>query len=176
MTPQRIAAALKRVETVLKRRPEIGLHDDAPAAARWEGGTRVVSSHASGACIATDMPEELGGAGNEVTPGWLFRAGTASCLATSIAMAAAAEAIEITALEVVASSRSDVRGVLGMADARGVAVSAGPASVELRVRIAARNQRPEVLRALVERSQRCSPIPVAVEQATPVNLHIEVES
>ena len=32
MTTQQIAAALRRVEAVLERRPETGLHDDAPAA------------------------------------------------------------------------------------------------------------------------------------------------
>ena len=48
MTTQDIAAALQRAEAVLRRRPEVGLHDDAPATARWEGGTRVVASHANG--------------------------------------------------------------------------------------------------------------------------------
>ncbi|MEJ7688909.1 MAG: hypothetical protein WKG52_19115, partial [Variovorax sp.] len=88
MTMQDIAAALQRVEAVLQRRPETGLHDDAPAAARWERGTRVVTHHASGAQMATDMPGELGGSGDQVTPGWLFRAGLASCAATSIVVSA----------------------------------------------------------------------------------------
>ena len=90
MASQDIAAAMQRVESVLRRRPEVGLHDDAPATARWQSGTRVVSSHANGTQIVTDMPTELGGSGDQVTPGWLLRAGLASCLATRIAMAAAA--------------------------------------------------------------------------------------
>jgi uncharacterized OsmC-like protein len=60
------------------------------------------------------MPSEVGGSGDQVTPGWLFRAGLASCAATRIAMAAAAEGIELATLEVRASSRSDTRGLLGM--------------------------------------------------------------
>jgi len=63
-----------------------GLLPDRPATARWERGTRVVASHANGAQMATDMPNELGGTGDGVTPGWLFRAGLASCAATSIAL------------------------------------------------------------------------------------------
>ena len=95
MAAQDIAAALQRVEAVLRRRPEPGLHDDAPATARWQGGTRVVTQPCQRHAVPTDMPGELGGTGDHVTPGWLFRAGLASCAATRIAMAAAAERIEL---------------------------------------------------------------------------------
>ena len=72
------------------------MHDDAPATARWQGGTpRRHVSHADGTQVPTDMPAELGGSGDQVTPGWLFRAGLASCAATSIVLAAAAEGIEL---------------------------------------------------------------------------------
>src|SRR6187401_1206577 len=94
MPMQDVAAAMERVKTVLERRPEMGLHDDAPATARWEGGTRIVASHSNGKQMATDMPAELGGSGDQVTPGWLFRAGLASCAATTIAMAAARHGID----------------------------------------------------------------------------------
>ncbi|HUE09319.1 MAG TPA: hypothetical protein VMQ54_00200, partial [Steroidobacteraceae bacterium] len=110
MASQEIAAAMQRVESILTRRPEVGLHDDEPATARWQGGARVASSHANGTLLLTDMPTELGGTGDQVTPGWLFRAGLASCLATRIAMGAAAAGFELTLLEVLAGSRSDARG------------------------------------------------------------------
>lgn len=176
MTTQEIAAALQRVETVLRRRPEMGLHDDAPATARWERGTRVVASHANGTQVSTDMPGELGGRGDQVTPGWLFRAGLASCAATSIAMTAAAQGIELTTLEVRASSRSDMRGLLGMVDAEGEPVHAGPCDVQLLVRISAHGIVPARLRALVEDGYRCSPIPNAVVNAVPVDLRIDVDA
>jgi hypothetical protein len=121
-----LATALQRVHAVLQRRPDSGLHDDAPATARWSGGTRVVASHANGAQVATDMPAELGGTGDQVTPGWLFRAGFASCAATSIVMAAAREGITLQTLELKASSRSDARGLLGMADANGQPLDSMP--------------------------------------------------
>ena len=75
MTIEDIAAAVHRVESVLKRRPATGIHDDAPATAQWQTGLRVVARHANGTQMVTDMPAELGGSGDKVTPGWLFRAG-----------------------------------------------------------------------------------------------------
>lgn len=174
MTTQDIAAALQRVESVMRRRPDLGLHDDAPATARWEQGTRVVATHANGTQMATDMPGELGGTGDKVTPGWMFRAGLASCAATSIALSAAAQGIELTTLEVRASSRSDVRGMLGMVDADGTPVGAGPSDMQLHVRITATGIEPARLRALVNDAYRCSPIPTAVLTALPVDLRIDV--
>lgn len=173
MAQQDIAAALHRVRSVFQRRPEAGLHDDAPATARWVQGTRVVARHDNGAEMATDMPAELGGRGDEVTPGWLFRAGLASCAATSIVLSAATEGLTLTALEVKATSRSDARGLLGMADAGGVPIYAGPGEMTLHVTIAADGVAPERLRALVEAALSQSPIPNAVDHATPLALHIE---
>jgi len=163
MGAQEIAAAMQRVESVLKRRPEVGLHEDAPATARWERGARVVSSHANGAQLVTDMPTELGGGGDQVTPGWLFRAGLASCLATRIAMGAAAAGMELAQLEVSVSSRSDARGLFGIADMSGEPVGAGPRDLRLLVRISVPGAAPDHVRHLVEHCNRCSPeLPVAL--------------
>jgi organic hydroperoxide reductase OsmC/OhrA len=177
MSAQEVAAALQRAEAILQRRPGAGVHPEAPATARWEGGTRIVASHANGSRMATDMPTELGGAGNDVdvTPGWLFRAGFASCAATCIAMGAAARGIELESLEVTASSRSDLRGLLGMTDADGTPVYAGPRDVELVVRVRAPGVDPDRLRELIEERYRCSPISSAVSSAMPVDLRIVVE-
>jgi len=171
---QDIAAAMQRVESVLRRRPQAGLHDDAPATARWQGGTRIAASHADGTQVLTDMPGEIGGSGDQVTPGWLFRAGLASCAATRIAMGAAAAGFELTMLEVHASSRSDTRGLLGMADEAGAPFCAGPTDMQLHIRIAATSASPAQLRALVEDSQRCAPISAAVQLPVPVAVHIDV--
>ena len=177
MTMHDIASAMQRTEAALRRRPQLGLHDNEPATARWTEGLRMVTSHANGASVPTDMPSELGGSGDQVSPSWLFRAGLASCAATSIAMAAAAQEIELTALEVKVISRSDVRGLLGMTDANGEAVFAGPCDVQLHVRIAARDASRESLRSLVEDSQRCSPIPAVARHAVPVavSVHFDIE-
>jgi uncharacterized OsmC-like protein len=174
MTLQNLADAIQRAEKVLRRRPEMGLHNDAVATALWQSGTRVVSTHANGFQVSTDMPSEIGGTGDRVTPGWLFRAGLASCAATSIAMAAAAQGIELKTLEVHASSRSDTRGLLGMTDAEGALVYAGPSDLRLVVRISAEGVSQVRLQALVEEGCRCSPIPNAVQNSVPIVLRIEI--
>ncbi len=176
MAAKDIAAAMQRVESVLKRRPAAGIHDDAPATARWQTGMRIVASHANGTQMSTDMPTELGGSGEQVTPGWLFRAGLASCCATRIAMGAAAEGIELAKLEVLASSRSDTRGLFGMADVSGEPVGAGPRDVQLVVRISALGVSAQRLRTLVEDCNRCSPISAALRDAVPLALQIDVGS
>ena len=176
MAAQDVGAAWHRVEAVLRRRPETGLHDDAPATARWESGTRVVTRHANGTQVPTDMPSELGGSGDQVTPGWLMRAGFAACTATCIAMAAAAQGIGLTALEVLASSRSDTRGLFGMAGTDGEPVPAGPHDVQMLVRISAHGVSAARLQALVEESYRCSPVARALQDTVPVSLRIEVDA
>src|ERR1700754_874215 len=176
MSAQYVADAMQRVEVVLRRRPDMGLHDDSAAVARWRGSTRIVTSHDNGIEVVTDMPGELGGTGDQVTAGWLLRAGLAACTATRIAMGAAAAGIELTKLELRASSRSDTRGLLGMTESDGSSISAGPQNVQLHVTIAANGVPAEKLRALVEESHRCSPVPCAIQEETPVGLHIEVAS
>lgn len=176
MALQHIGAAAKRVRAAFQRRPEVGIHDDAPAKARWESGARVLIRNTNGIEVATDMPVELGGSGDQVTPGWLFRAGMASCAVTSITLAAASEGIELTALEVDVGSRSDARGLLGMSEPSGEPVYAGPFDVELRVTVAANGTTPIALKALVESCLRHSPVPSALITATPFTLHINAAS
>jgi uncharacterized OsmC-like protein len=174
MTMQHVAAALQQMKDKLRDSPKVGPHDDAPATAHWQGDMRIVTSHANGTLMSTDMPAKLGGTGLHVTPGWLFRASVASCAATSIAMAAAASGIELQALEVRVASRSDIRGLLGMTDGEGQSVHAGPGDMQLQVRIAAPGVSPERLQAIVEGAVRCSPVPNAVETATSLRLLIDV--
>ena len=169
---QTIAAALKRVGAVFQRRPDVGISDDTPAKARWASGTRVVIRNPSGIEVATDMPVELGGSGDQVTPGWLFRAGIASCAATSITLAAALDGIELSTLEVDVGSRSDARGLLGMSEPNGEPVFAGPFDVELRVTVTANGTTPADLKALVERCLSHSPVPSALITAIPFSLHV----
>lgn len=173
MAAQDIAQALQRTESVLQRKPSLGLHEDAPATARWDGDLRAVATHANGTALTTDMPPELGGGGQRVTPGWLFRAGIACCVTTRIAMAAAAEGIELRALEVVVSSHSDARGIFGMTGTDGTPVPAGPRELHLTVRIAAPGVSAERLRDMCETSNRCSPMSHAVQAAVPMVLHVE---
>jgi hypothetical protein len=90
-------------------------------------------------------------------------------------MHAAMEGVELSELEVVATSNSDFRGVLGMSDTDGTRVSAGARDLQLHVKIAAADGTPaEQLRSLVERSHGCAPVSCAVGSSTPIELLIEV--
>jgi uncharacterized OsmC-like protein len=175
MAMQDMAAALQRFKSVLERRPAFGLGEDSSASARWDGGMRCVTTGPHQHQVVTDMPREIGGGGAEVTPGWLMRAGLASCLATRIAMAAALDGIELDSLEVSAGSRSDDCGLFGMTAANGQLVTAGPQEVQLRVRIAAAGVTAERLRALVESSHRLSPVACALRDTVPMVLQLELD-
>jgi uncharacterized OsmC-like protein len=172
-TMQEIAAAMERAAAVFRRRPDTGLHDDVPAAARWDGGLRVVASHPDGTQIPSDMPVSLGGSGEHVTPGWLFRAGLASCSATCIAMVAATEGIELDGLEVHAHSKSDARTLVGLTQSDGSPVYAGPSDMRLSVRISAPGVAPERLRALAEEGLRRSTIFNVLPNVTPATIDID---
>ncbi|WP_250634245.1 OsmC family protein [Pinirhizobacter soli] len=176
MASMEIANAVERLHQVLERRPGAGMHDDSSATARWMDGLHVVIAHANGHEVATDMPTEFGGPndGTLPSPGWLFRAGMASCLATCIVINAARQGIELTTLQVSAHSRSDTRGVLGMLDADGQPVQAQPFECGLAVRIAARDASAATLRELVEASRRSSPIPQAAQNAMVVGLDVDI--
>lgn len=166
MGMQAVADALARLEKIWRRRPEAGPSADAPAQAHWCGPDtplRMVCRHPNGREVLTDLPRELGGGGEQVSPGWLYRAGLASCAATSIALLAAAEGVELTGLRVQAESRSDGRGLLAMTDEQGDVVSPAPTDLRLAVEIGAQGATPEQLQALVARALRRSPIPVAVQ-------------
>lgn len=172
MSRDTIAGAFQRAGAVLKRRPAMGLQDDAPATACWQSGTRIVASHANGTEVATDMPAELGGTGDHVTPGWLFRAGTAACTATTIRLRAATRGIELTALEVRVTSQSDARGLFEMVDAHGQVIPARPLALQQHVRIAASNASHAELTTLVEGSCLCSPVFDAVQHVVPTSVQI----
>jgi organic hydroperoxide reductase OsmC/OhrA len=88
-------------------------------------------------------------------------------------MSAAAAGIELTFLEVLASSRSDARGLFGMVEASGKPVGAGPRDVQILVRISAAGVSAERLQDFVEDSNRCSPVSAALRDEISVALRVE---
>jgi len=174
MATQDLAQALARAASVYERRPQCAVQDDAAASAKGHGGTRVISSHANGMQVITDMPAEFGGSGDQVSPGWLLRAGVASCTATCIAMLAAREGIELQSLDVVVGSRSDARGMLGVTGPDGDAVYAGPLAMQMHVRISAPGVPADRLRGLVDAGYRRSPMTCVVADAQPLSVHVDV--
>ena len=176
MTMEKIAASMERVSAALTRKPHAGLHDDTPATVRWAGGLRTLARSETGSELATDMPAAIGGDDTAPTPGWLLRTALASCAVTRIAMEAAARGIKLATLEAHATSRSDLRGLVGVAAPDGSAVPAGPLAMDLNVLIGAPGVDADTLRALVASTTGCSPVTCAMEQALAVGLHVEVGS
>jgi len=174
MTLETIAATMERVSAALTRKPQAGIHDDTPATVHWAGGLRTVARSAVGAEVATDMPVAIGGDDTAATPGWLLRTALASCAVTRIAMEAAARGIALATLEVHATSRSDLRGMMGVAAPDGRAIPAGPLAMDLHVRIGAPGVEDDTLRELVAATTGCSPVTCAIEQPLAVGMHIEV--
>ncbi|MEW5685187.1 MAG: OsmC family protein [Pseudomonadota bacterium] len=174
MATREVAAALARAEDVFRRRPTAAHSADAPATAAWSGGVRMLTRHARGLEVATDLPVEFGGAGDGVSPGWLMRAGLAACTATSIVMTAAREGLELSVLDVRADSLSDNRGVLAMCGEDGAPVDAAPLELSISVTIGAERAEAERLRDLVDRARLCSPLLVLVERAAPLSIKVDV--
>lgn len=175
MTIDIIAAAIREKQAYLRLHPETGDHPAAPASARWAGGLRVVTSHANGIQVQTDMTTDLGGTGDQVPGAWLMRAGLASCVATSIVRSAALEGINLGKLEVEVNSRSDARGVFDVPDVDGKPVYVGPHYFGLAVKIGAAGVPDDRLRGLVQHGLQHSTVAATIQNARPIDLQITLE-
>ncbi len=171
-----IGPSIRRAQAVFLHKPGLAVHDDAPATARWDGRARVLTRHDNGTELATDLPQELGGQGQDVTPGWMYRAGLAACAVTSVVMAAETQGLALTLLEVRATSRSDARGLLGMSGADGQPCPAAPLAVGLWVRIAADGVAEQDLRALVAQALGHSPVPCLTTEVVPLSVAVDCVS
>jgi uncharacterized OsmC-like protein len=153
----------------LAEHPEEARYTDSVASAVVERGLRCRVDGPNGATVYTDMPTGVGGESTAPSPGWLLRAGQASCEATLIMMRAAELGIPLQRVEVVVDSESDDRGILAMDDD----VPAGPLSSRTRVRIAAAGVEPQVLHELVEWADRYSPVSDCLRRVVPMTVEVE---
>jgi uncharacterized OsmC-like protein len=119
--------------------------------------------------LVTDMPPSIGGRGEHPSPGWVFRAALASCVATTVAMEAAREGVGLTSLEVEVDSESDDRGILGMDET----VPPGPLSTRIRIRPRAEAVEGERMREVADRGAGRCPVCDATKRAVDVSLEIE---
>jgi uncharacterized OsmC-like protein len=168
---QSIREAVKSVSAHLARDPDAGIGRDTTAVAIREQGLRVRVDGPGGA-VFSDMAESVGGGGSAPTPGWFMRAALAACDATTVAIEAACDGIELTALKVTVDSESDSRGVFGLDDS----VPAGPLEVRVRIEVAASNATPEQLRELVRRAESRSAVGDALARAVSVTTEVVVQS
>jgi uncharacterized OsmC-like protein len=168
MAQSDIAAAIAAARSYLQANPADARYRDSPAAARIETGLRIRADGPDGASVATDMVAAVGGGGTAPSPGWLFRAAYASCVATLVAMRAAERGVALSALEVTVDSQSDDRGILGIDDG----VPAGPLSMRVVIRIRAASDA-AILREVVDWGVAHCPLDDLVRRPVPVEVEVQ---
>lgn len=164
-----IAAAIANARDFLTKHPDEARYRDSAATAVVEDGLKVRVSGPDGSTVMTDMVKGIGGTDSAPSPGWLFRAAYASCVATLIAMRAAESGIRLSQLEVVADSESDDRGILGIDDAAPV----GPISARLVVRARGDDADDQTIRDIVQWGIDHCPIDDAIRRSVPVDVVLD---
>jgi uncharacterized OsmC-like protein len=162
-----IAEAVADATRYLTDHPDEARYRDSAAVARLVEGLRVDVRGPDGSNLQTDMPAGIGGTATAPSPGWLFRAAIASCVASLIAIRAAMLGFELETVEVEVDSESDDRGILGMA----TDIPAGPLSTRISVAVAVRGGGHDV-EALVHWAVDHCPVSDAVRRAVPLDVTI----
>jgi uncharacterized OsmC-like protein len=164
-----IRESIENAVRYLSEHPDEARYTDSFARATLGEALRVEVEGPGGLRLTTDMPAGIGGQEEEPSPGWLYRASLASCVATTIGMEAAREGVTLRSLEVEVDSESDDRGILGMEEA----VPAGPLSTRIRVRASADGVDQGRLREVLDRGAGRCPVCDATKRAVDVSLEIE---
>jgi uncharacterized OsmC-like protein len=161
-----IADAVKRASAYLTEHPDEARYRDSSATARVVDGLAVEVKGPGGEILRTDMPKGIGGGATVPSPGWYFRAATAACIASLIAVRAAATGADVRDVAVEVDSESDDRGILGI----GADVPAGPLSTRVVVTVA--GGRTDATEALVQWAIAHCPVSDAIQRAVPVEVEI----
>jgi uncharacterized OsmC-like protein len=132
----------------LKANPEKAQTKGVAATAILENGLKFCATGPNEQMVISDIPPNVGGGESAPTPGWFMQAALAACYATGIALKAAQQSIELSALEVSIDAESDARGFFGFDET----IKAGPVNVKTRVRIGANGVKEEKLRQLVRQA------------------------
>jgi uncharacterized OsmC-like protein len=164
-----IRASIEAAVRHLTEHPDEARYTDSFARATLSEALRVEVEGPNGERVATDMSSGVGGRAEEPSPGWLFRAAIASCVASTIGMEAAREGVTLTSLEVEVDSESDDRGILGIDES----VPAGPLSSRIRIRARAEGAEGERLQEILEAGAERCPVSDATKRAVQVSLEIE---
>lgn len=171
MTTETIASAFRTAARYLRENPGKGAGTDTFARASLEDGLRCRIVGPTGQSATTDMPKGIGGDASAPSPGWLMRAGIASCTATMIALRAADHGITLDRLEVVVESDSDDRGMIGTDDS----VPPGPLQARMSIRLSAKGVDKSKLQSIVDWGVVHSPIADALQRAVPMEVVMTVE-
>jgi uncharacterized OsmC-like protein len=164
-----IKGSIENAVRYLSEHPDEARYTDSMAKATLDEALRVEVEGPGDHRIVTDMPGAVGGRGEQPSPGWLFRAALASCVASTIAMEAAREELAIDTLEVEVDSESDDRGILGMDE------SVPPGPLSMRIRVIARTEASDGqrVREVLERGAWRCPVCDAAKRSVDVSLEFE---
>jgi uncharacterized OsmC-like protein len=163
-----IKDAVARASAYLTEHPDEARYRDSPAIARIHAGLAASVTGPAGESVATDMPAGIGGGATAPSPGWLMRAAAASCVASLIAIRAAATGTVVGAIEVTVDSESDDRGILGLDDA----IDAGALSMKIVVSIGGIEAGSERVRELVDWAVDHCPVTNTIARAVPLEIEL----
>lgn len=160
---------LERAKRLFLEKPAAAKKANTTATAVWRDGLSCEVSGPAAEHAITDMPGPMGGNGAGANPGWLLRAGIASCAATAIAMRAALQGIALKTLEVTVDSNSDARGLVGIPD-----VSTALCNLRMSIRIGADGVDEAQLRELAAWGEANSPVGCTLRDRPHVALDVAV--
>jgi uncharacterized OsmC-like protein len=163
-----IGDAIANATRYLSEHPDEARYRDSAARARLTSGLSVEVTGPGGERMLTDMPKGIGGTGSEPSPGWIFRAAAASCVASLIAIRAASTGLDIQSVEVEVDSESDDRGILGLDPA----IPAGALSMKVVVSLDAPGADRPTLESLVAWAVDHCPVTDSVARAVPVEVAV----
>lgn len=163
-----IAESVAKASAYLTEHPEEARYRDSSARARLESGLVVTVSGSDGESLRTDMPTGIGGTATAPSPGWFVRAAAAACVASLVAIRAAATEVTVRSVEVEVDSESDDRGILGLDDA----IPAGALSVKVVVTIDAPDLDRPALEGLVRWAVEHCPVTDTVSRSVPLEIEI----
>lgn len=166
MSSPSIRAAVGAASAYLTEHPDEARYRDSHARARLGQDLTVDVDGPGGERLRTDMPKGIGGLSQAPSPGWHFRAATASCVASLIGIRAAVLGIELGPVEVVVDSESDDRGILGLDPP----VVAGALSMRVAVSIQAKRADRASLEALVAWAVDHCPVTDTIGRSVPIEV------
>lgn len=169
MSAEHIREALNQAIDYLKQNPHEAQYTDSLATAVIEEGLTCRIIDPEGREIRSDMPASIGGGESAPSPGWLFRAATASCVATLVALRAAQTGISLSKTEIQVDSESNDYGILDLDDS----TPAAPLNMRVHAKLRGQGTNKEDLHQLVAWAVEHCPVSDAVQRS--VSLHTEVD-
>ena len=163
-----IADAVSRASDYLTEHPNEARYRDSRAHAHLVSGLLVEVTGPGGELLSTDMPVGIGGTATAPSPGWFLRAATASCVASLIAIRAAATGVVLRSVDVDVDSESDDRGILGLDSA----IPAGALSAKVVVSVDAPGLDREALEALAAWALEHCPVSDTIARAVPLSIEV----